>query len=494
MITRSGILLLVKLLGMAARIPLIRLLGAEGIGLYQMAYAFYGMGLTIVTGGIPTSLALTTAENDALGRRLFKRLSWLLSLAALGAGWFCYRFSEKLASSLGNEQLAFPIRCVAPAIVIVPLLTLWRGYLQGKNSHGSIAVSELVEQVLRLTVMLLLVYMWLPSGISAAIGGAMIGAFAGAIGAVVFLLAASRAFSSDLPAPFISKLPVEISANKEIALFLYSSLTITATRFIMPLSDFLDAYIVPNRLQAAGYSMSEALAIFGQLSGMGALVVYFPTLITSALAYTLSPKLVSDFAAKKKSQFAYRSTVALRFGWLWGCITGWSMYCYAEPMAAWIFHDRSAALAIRCLAIVPVFAGLRELSTVILWANGRKKRPLQGLILAIAVSVLCNYYLTAIPGFAYAGAVIGILSLEIATTAWNLFILKKNDRIAIPFIPTMTETVQGLACLIVIRFIYLKLDMLLSVPARWSDMIQMAVVAAAGLGYLGIKMRKSGWM
>lgn len=487
MITRSGILFLVKLLGIVARIPLIRILGPEGIGLYQMAYAFYGFSLTVISGGLPTSLALTTAEDLSLGRRLFKRLAVLLLILGLGAGWFCYRFSDSLARSLGNDQLAFPIRCVAPAIVIVPLLGLVRGYLQGRNSHGSIAISELVEQTVRLTFMILLVFAWLPLGLSHAIGGAMIGAFAGAVGAVVFLLASTRVFA------FVEsgKLPEMpgIKAQREIALFLYSSLTVSATRYIVPLSDFLDAYIVPNRLQASGYSLSEAVSIFGELAGMGALVVYMPTLITSALAYTLSTKLVADRIALRHHTFRVRSEFALRFSWLWGCASAWFLYTYAEPLSSLFFYNSSAANAIRYMAFIPILAGLREVTTIILWSGGDKIRPLQGLVLAIIGSVLCNYMLIAIPGFGYAGAVIGILSLELIAALWNSIMLTKAHRITVPPIQTLIETTQLLVCLIIVHYSIHTLGAWFGSGRLW-EIIQMAIVYCAGVCYLVIKVRE----
>ncbi|MEF3302787.1 oligosaccharide flippase family protein [Paenibacillus sp. GYB003] len=484
-ITRSGVLILVKVMGIAARIPLIRLLGPEGTGLYQMAYACYGFGLTVVSGGFPTSLALTTAENRALGRRLFKRSAFLLFGLGLLMGAFCYRFADGLAESLGNAHLAFPIRCLSPAIAIVPLLSLFRGYMQGRNSHGLIAVSELIEQTVRLSLMLLLVFAWIPYGLPSAIGGAMLGAFAGAAAAIAFMAVATRLLSESGESPEL--MPPD-GAKKQMTAFVYSSLTLAATRFIVPLSDFLDAYIVPNRLQAAGYSLSEAVSVFGELSGMGGLIVYMPTLITSALAFTLSPKLVADRMDRKTHRFRTRSEAALRFGWLWGIASAWVLYAYADPLARLFFHDASIAKAIRCMAVIPIFAGFRELSTIVLWAKGDKIRPLQGLMGAVVGSLAFSYILIGIPGLGYAGAVIGMVSLEAIAALWNAKTMKKAYRLAVPWKRSLAEAAKLLLCLAMAEYGIRALFACFSLGDRWA-IVQMIVVSLAGVGYIASNMR-----
>jgi len=485
-ITRSGILILVKILGLLARIPLIRILGPEGIGLYQMAYAFYGFSLTMVSGGTPTSLALTTAETPSLGRRLFKRLAVLLLLLGVVAGAFCYRFSDALASSLGNPQLAYPIRCVAPAIAIVPFLGLVRSYLQGRNRHGLIAFSELIEQVIRLTLMLWLVFAWLPDGLPAAVGGAMIGAFAGAVCAIAFLLLSIRVLPGYNTLPDIVP---QSSITKEVSVFLYSSLAVAATRFIVPFSDFLDAYLIPNRLEAAGFHLSEAVSTFGELAGMGSLVVYMPTLVTSALAYTLSTKLVADRIDNKNYSFQFRSEIALRFAWLWGIASSWFLFVYAEPLSILFFNNPSIAKAIQFLALTPILAGLRELTTIILWANGDKIRPFQGLVAAVAGMVLCYYTLIGIPGFGYKGAVIGLLSLELIAALWNSVMLRKKFRITFPFKRTLLDTAKLVACLVIADYSIRMLLDLVPFGDRWG-IIQMIVVYSAGACYVATRIQK----
>jgi stage V sporulation protein B len=89
-----------------------------------------------------------------------------------------------------------------------------------------------------------------------------------------------------------------------------------------------------------------------------------------------------------------------------------------------MFSNDSAEIGIRYLALAPLLSGIRELSTIALWGTGDKNTPLVGLIIGAVCSVALNYYLIAIPGFTYAGAAIGILSLELIAALWNMNALR----------------------------------------------------------------------
>ncbi|KZS47142.1 hypothetical protein AWU65_15015 [Paenibacillus glucanolyticus] len=78
-----------------------------------------------------------------------------------------------------------------------------------------------------------------------------------------------------------------------------TAISILATRLIVPTSDFLDAILIPNRLQAAGMSASDAISVYGIITGMATTIVYMPSFVTFALIYTLSTKFTTDWQAAK---------------------------------------------------------------------------------------------------------------------------------------------------------------------------------------------------
>ncbi|WP_165972428.1 oligosaccharide flippase family protein [Paenibacillus piri] len=424
---RTGAIFVVKVIGFFARVVLFRLLGSEGIGLYQMAYSVYALFLTVITGGFPTALALATAKDPGQGWRLFKGTAVFLALFGLVLGFYCYSLAPRIAVLLGDAKLEFAVRCAAPAVAIVPFLSLLRGLLQGMEYYGYIAASEFIEQVFRVAPMVVIATVWLQYGVPYAVGGSMLGAPIGAFMSLCFLLAVI-ATSTVHKLKIIDKAAFQKLKKPGVILFIYSALSIFATRLIVPASDFLDALIIPRRLQAAGLSVSEATSVYGIITGMALTIVYMPAIVTSALAFTLSTKITADWELGRQERFAGRTSSAMQIVWLWGCGSALVLFFYAGDLSFLIFSSGAAETAIRYMALAPLLSGIRELSTVALWGTGNKKTPLTGLIVGVICSLTLNYCLLAVPGFAYAGAAIGILSLELIAALWNLNGLRRYTK------------------------------------------------------------------
>ncbi|WP_255807886.1 oligosaccharide flippase family protein [Cohnella mopanensis] len=419
---RSSAIFLVKIFGLIGRIFLTRLVGAEGVGLYQIAYSYYGLILMIITGGLPTTLALFTAKNRDQGWLLFKAFSLTIIVAGGISSLLTFWFSSDIARLLGNSELGFAIRCIAPALFAVPLLNMLRGYLQGLERFGMIALSELTEQAVRIAAMLVFVLLYLPNGFSAAVGGGILGTFMGALCAFILLIFAC-AFSRK-PIQAIAN-PIETTrVNSAFAVVFQTSLLIALTRLLIPASDLIDAVLIQKRLQTAGHSASEAMAMYGVLSGMAVIIVYMPTLLTSALSHTITMKIVADWQDGRMNQFYRRVYAAMELSWIWGWASGLFLYQYSEDISSLFFGTAEAAKPIQYLSFIPLIVGFRELTTSILWAQDRKKVPLAGLIAGICATIILLYFLIPIPGFGYAGAAIALTSMELVAAVWNLQALK----------------------------------------------------------------------
>ncbi|WP_442602661.1 oligosaccharide flippase family protein [Paenibacillus sp. KN14-4R] len=423
MALRTSSILVVKLLGFLARIPLFRMLGPEGIGRYQMVYSLYVLLLTFITSGFPTVLALTTANDRTQGWRFFKILSVLFVMLGSVTSFLCYTYASTLAQLLGDPALVFAIRCLAPTLLIVPVLTLIRAVLQGTESYGRIAVSELIEQIFRVITMLVFVMLWIQRGSAIAISGTLLGTFAGAIAALLFLVLA------------IIKRPIEgihtynkssiFSIGRSIQQLFHDSYMISLSRFLIPVSDFLDALIIPRRLQDAGLPFTSASALYGEMTGMAATIIYLPLIFTAALTHTLAAKLSSDWRSKQYRSFFSRMRLAMHVGWIWGVGAAIVLFFFNETLSELLYGNTQAATGIRLLATVPLIAGLREITTLILWSMERRKEPFNGLLLGTCGNLILSYVLVGIPGFGHGGIAIGMISFETLALAWNLVAVRK---------------------------------------------------------------------
>jgi len=409
---RVGAMIIVKLFGLIGRVILTRLVGAEGIGLYQMAYSFYGF-LVMLSGGLPTALAIITAKKSILGRHFLKISSLYIVLSGSIISLAVFWNSTQIAEFLGNSQLEYGLRSLAPAILAAPLLGLLRGYLQGLEKFSIIAASEVFEQGCRIFCMLLLVYHLMPMGIDRAVGGGMYATFVGA-----FISFAMLALFISLDKKKLVHSPYE-SSTLPFVWFLRISVMISFTRLLIPVSEFIDSILIPSRLISAGYTSSEAISMFGIISGMAAVIAYTPTLVTGALSHTTTIRLAAHWQKGNHNEFHHLSRLSFKIGWLWGLTSGTFMFVYAKEFSLFIFNIEDAYLSIKYMSLIPLIVGFREMSTSILWSQDVKKIPFWGLCVGICSSIIVQYFLIGIHGLGYIGAAIGILSMEIIASAWN---------------------------------------------------------------------------
>jgi stage V sporulation protein B len=484
---RSIIVFLVKMIGAFVRIPLFRMLGAEGVGLYQMIYSFYGLILTIVTGGIPTTITLYTAQNRQLGLKMLKASVILLALIGLSVGLLCHAFAYRLAAIIGDGRLEWPIKFVAPAIVLVPILSAIRGYMQGLENYSRLAISELIEQVFRVLTILLLASLWISHSLSLAVSGAAFGAVIGAWIALCYLLIMMRyAWTSSSTRSSFHKQENKLTLFSFIWL-IRASLTITVARLIMPLADFMDALIIPHRLQHAGATGEAATAIYGIFTGMAASLVYMPTLVSSAVSHIYAAKIAADWKRGDYVRFQRRSMIILQLGWLWGGGCSFYLYYYHDELSKLLFGNDSASKAILYLCIAPLISGMRDLSTTILWAADKKKEPVKGLIYGIIAACIAGYGLIGIPRFSLEGIMIELLALEAVSAYWNLLILRKMNFQMIKLKQLLLETIW----VSLVAWLCYKLGFFIAVimhlPAVQATFCELFVSLASLFGYIVLR-------
>ena len=164
--------LLVKVIGSVNRILLSRLLGGEGIGLYQMAYPVYLLLLSISAAGIPVAISIIVAEylaqrDYANVRQVFRVSLRLMAVVGLvlaaalvmAAGWLVENGVIK------DARAYYALLALTPAIFFATILASFRGYFQGHQLMTPPAVSQIVEQFIRVVTMVVLAYVLLPYGL-----------------------------------------------------------------------------------------------------------------------------------------------------------------------------------------------------------------------------------------------------------------------------------------------------------------------------------------
>ena len=411
--------IIVKVIGSLNWIILSRVLGGEGIGLYQMGFPIYLMAITVSSAGVPVAISIITSEKlankDYRGaKRVFNVSLRLLLISGLV-------FSSALlfgADFLINQHIIrdarayYSIIALAPAVFFVTFLASFRGYLQGWQIMTPTATSEVVEQLVRVITMLVFADLFMPYGLAYAAGGASMGAGAGAFCALLVLMWFYRRLKRRLHEEIEAQddsIPQE-SAGHIIKRLLKLALPVSLTSLMLPIGANLDLLIVPQRLEVAGFDVRHATELFGYLTGMAVPLVNLATIFTAAMTISLVPSISESRtlerfdAIRDKIRLAFRVAMIITFP----CFMG--LFFLAEKVAALIYNAPGAAGAIQTMSVGILFLGMHQISTGILQGLGKTAIPVINMILACLVKVVMSWWLTAIP-------LLGIKGASMATVA-----------------------------------------------------------------------------
>lgn len=418
-LTIAGIV--VKIIGSLNWIFVSRILGGEGIGLYQMAFPIYLMALSVSSAGIPVAISIITAERLALGdllgaRRIFRISLALLTVSGIFFSLLTYAGAEWLIDwrFIRDSRAYWSIVALAPAIFFVTILSSYRGYLQGWQRMTPTAVSQIVEQIFRVITMIMFAQMLLPSGLEFAAAGASLGAFAGAVAGFIVLVY----YNHKLEREIADEIAVQKrsssgtkgdSCGKIVKRVFLLALPVSASSLMLPIVSNLDLMIVPMRLEVAGFTVSEATEYFGYLTGMAVPLTNLATILTAALAVSLVPAISKSQALGDKVRIAFRTGAAMRISNIITFPAFVLIFMLHTEIATLIYNAPLAGPTVGYLATAIVFLGMHQVTTGVLQGMGHTTIPLINMGIAAVAKVTLNWVLTAIPA-------LGILGATIATT------------------------------------------------------------------------------
>ncbi len=308
-------IVLTKILGIIYVIPFHAVIGERGGALYGYAYTIYLLFMSLSSAGIPLAISKIVSEYQTLGyynakRRAFiigKKIALLLGficflLLLLFAPWIAHAVLGDLSGGNTISDVTLVIRVVASALLFVPVLSIYRGYFEGHRFMEDPSFSQVLEQLVRVFVIVLGSFLALKVfdlSITTAVGIAVFGATAGAIAAYLYLLYKKNKNNSK----FNEKIrPVNepIITNKQI----FKKIVIYAVPFILidvfkSLYNYIDMVtVVEGLVQYANFSVTDAETIMSMLSTWGAKFNMIVLSISTGIIISLIPNLTTSVVKK----------------------------------------------------------------------------------------------------------------------------------------------------------------------------------------------------
>lgn len=424
-----------KVLGAIYRIPLARLIGAEGIGLYQMAYPIYTTILAIATAGVPIAISILVSRKETQGytgdsKKIFRVSLLILFVFGLLLTLLVMQSAGILANYvLKNERAYYPILAVAPAIFFAGLMSVFRGYFQGYQSMVPTAVSQVIEQLFRVTAVLILAYLLFPLGLEFAAAGATFGAVIGGIAGLTVLIIYFYRFKK---AEGINGKQFVYSGTSSVTLakeLVRLAVPVSLGAVVLPLVQMLDAVIVPGRLMAINYTTSQATALYGHLSGMAAVLISLPTIFTISIATSLVPAISEALTQKNHQLLNERLNYGFRAGMIISLPSAVGLYVLAYPICDLLYGASEAGFPLEPLAFSCIALAAFQLSSAGLQGIGKPEIAMRHLIITGILKVIFNYSLTSIPALNIKGAAIGTVAAFAVGSLLNLIYLKRLTKV-----------------------------------------------------------------
>jgi len=420
----------VRFIGAVMKIWLARNVGEEGIGLYQMSYPIYSTLLAISTAGIPVAVSKLVAENITVedyrgAMRVFRIALLILTLTGLAISLLLF-FGAPLIVRISDSdpRAVYAIMAISPAIFFVTVMSALRGFFQGQQYMLPTAASQVIEQVGRAVVSLLLAVTLLSRGLEYAAAGAAFGTAAGGFLGLLLLLPVyylrRPAFMARMRAQRKGRL---LPAGRIVRSIFSLSIPITFGSLIMPLLTLIDQLIVPGRLKAIGYLYAEATRLYGQLTGMAGSVVYFPNVVTLALSMALVPAISEAVTLRSRELVRSRTSVSVKLTAFFSLPAAVGLYLLATPVIILLFGAKHAsagyALAYMSWSVIPLCFYVS--TTGILQGLGKTMTPVINMALGGAVKAALAWHLTAVPSLHIGGAALASVIGTAVAAVLNLW-------------------------------------------------------------------------
>ncbi|MBU9722367.1 polysaccharide biosynthesis protein [Bacillus alkalicola] len=305
-----------KILGIIYIFPFQAMVGLEGLALYTYGYNPYTIFLSLSTLGIPIAISKFISKYNALEdhqtvQRLFRSGIIVMSITGLVAFSLLFFLAEPIArqflntDDLGSNSISdavFTIRMVSTALLIIPIMASIRGYFQGFGMMGPTAISQVIEQLVRIVFILVLSFLILEvwnGEISSAVGVAMFGAFVGAAGALIVLILyyvknKDSLIKMNETAPAKEKIPLK-KMYKELLSY---ALPISFVGLAIPLYQWIDLTSFNSAMTQVGYAMEEAEMYLGAFTQAVHKLILIPVSIATAMSLTIIPTVTKAFTTK----------------------------------------------------------------------------------------------------------------------------------------------------------------------------------------------------
>lgn len=416
LLTIAGVL--TRMIGFFYRIFLSRTIGAEGLGIYQLISPVMALGFAITAAGIQTSISkfvsMEVGKRNPAGARMYLSIGLVLSLIlSLFTSLFIYHYASFISTCwLGDARCTVLLKVLSFSFVPSCIHACINGYYYGLKKTAIPSVCQLVEQIARVGSVYLMYLVNVNQGktltLSMTIWGLVLGEIASTL-VSVSTLSTQRQFGN-----------IRVYTTNLVSM----AIPLTANRVVLNLFASFENIMIPNRLKLFGYTNSEALSVYGILTGMAMAVIMFPSVITNSVSVLLLPTISEAQSAGNEKMIlrTVRKTIesCLILGFL--CTAGF--FITGNFIGNRFFGNALAGTFITTLGWICPFLYLSSTLSSILHGLG-----FPGITFCLnmtACSIRILFVLFALPVYGIKSYLIGLLISQLIVALLAIWILYRK--------------------------------------------------------------------
>ncbi|MDP4169013.1 MAG: polysaccharide biosynthesis protein [Bacillota bacterium] len=427
--------LITKILSAVYRIPFQNIVGDIGFYIYQQVYPFYGIAIVLATTGFPVVISKLYAEHHEKGdsekaRQLLFISYVFLQLFGLICFLFLYIGSYQIALWMGDTKLVILLKVVSVVFLTFPVVSTLRGYFQGSGEMLPTALSQIVEQLIRVATIIFLAYLFTKKGYSLYLigGGAMFGSITGSIVSAI-LLFMFLWFRKEWK--MVTFDPLRLGGMFSGASWIFKALAlqglaICISGMMMIFIQLADSMNLYSLLLSGGLEKETAKGLKG-IFDRGQPLIQLGMVVSSSMSLSLVPLITSERLKESSDFLSDKVRLALQISIVVGAGATAGLWSIVEPTNKMLFETADGSSVLGVLSLVILLSSIISTITAILQGLGKLVFPALIILTGFPVKYALNMAL--VPPYGTMGAAIAtIITLSLVCIILTIQLSK-----ALPF-------------------------------------------------------------
>ena len=405
-----------RALGFIYRIFLSRSLGAETLGVYQVALSIIGLLMTITSSGIPITVSRLMTKRQACGNKNGKHAVvsagiFVALIVSIPLSLLFLIFGDSLAFLISNIEAHKSLKIMLPGVIITSVYAVIRGYFWGEKRFFSYSLIELLEEIVMIIAGVILV-----NASTSSLSGAEKASYAVLISYVFSFFTSSVTYFL-----FGGKLK---RFKDELKPLISSATPITLMRTLTSLLNTLIAIILPNRLIASGLSSSVAMSKYGALSGMSIPLIYIPSTLIGSIALVLVPELAENFYRKNMVTLKNNIEKAVKCAVFISTLIIPVFISLGNDIGYLIYNNAEAGNYVQTASIIMFPMSISLITTSMLNSLNLEKKTLKYYTIGAFLLLICIWFLPNVIGIY--SLILGLMISYVITAVCNLKLISKT--------------------------------------------------------------------